>query len=123
MSTVTPFSQSVNDLLAAPLEEQQLGNSRLTLLVVLIAVATVLFQALRAVVAALLALLLPALALLRSFVLVVALAGVIGYSLVTGSAETPAEEPGGTAPSPTSVHTPSKPTLPPEARPTRTPHR
>jgi hypothetical protein len=115
MPTVTPSSQSVNDLLAAPLQEQQFGNGRLTLVVVLIAVATVLFQALRVVAAAVLALLLPALALLRSFLLVVTLTAVVGYGLVTGRAEVPAEGPGGTAPSPTSVHTPSKP--PPEARP------
>jgi hypothetical protein len=123
MSKVTLAPEYVNDLLAAPLRDQPLANTRLTLLVVLGAAALVLFQALRAIVAALLALLLPALALLRSFLLVVALAGMIGYSLVAGSAEAPAEEPGGTAPSPTSVHAPSKPTPPPEARPVQSTRR
>jgi hypothetical protein len=124
MHTVTPSPRYANDLLAAPLRDQPLGTSRLTLFVVLIAVALVLFQALRAVVAALLALLLPALALLRSFLLVVALAGAIGYGLVTGSAEEPADEPAGTVPSPTSVRTPAKPTPPSVARPAKpTPRR
>ena len=124
MSKVTLAPESVNDLLAAPLRDQPLASTRLTLLMVLVAVALVLYQALRAVVAALLALLLPALALLRSFLLVAALAGVIGYSLMDSSAKNPADELGGTVPSPTSVQTPATPTPPSEARPTRaTPHR
>lgn len=99
MFTVTPETASVHDLLAAPLGDQRLGDAGITVMVLLVAVAILLFQALRAVVAAVLALLLPGLALFRSLLFVVGLIGVIGYGMVSGSDEAPAPP----APAPTSA--------------------
>ena len=99
MFTVTPATASVHDLLAAPLGDQPLGDTGITVMVLLVAVAILLFQALRAVVTAVLALLLPGLALFRSLLFVVGLIGVIGYGMVAGSDE-PAPVP---APAPTTA--------------------
>jgi hypothetical protein len=93
MFTVTPAPAPVHDLFAAPLRDQQLGDTGITVLVLLVTVAILLFQALRAIVTAVLSLLLPALALFRSLVFVVGLIGVIGYGLVAGTDEESAPAP------------------------------
>ena len=89
MFKVTPSSASVHDLLAAPLSDQSLGDTGITVLVLLVAVAILLFQALRAVLVALVGLLMPAFALFRSLVLVLGLVAVIGYGLVAGADQVP----------------------------------
>ena len=76
------------------------------MLVLLVAVALLLFQALRAVLVALVGLLMPAFALFRSLVLVLGLVAVLGYGLVAGADQVP-EPPVPTAP--TSSVTPSRP--------------
>ena len=106
MFKVTPSSASVHDLLAAPLSDQSIGDTGITVLVLLVAVALLLFQALRAVLVALVGLLMPAFALFRSLVLVLGLVAVLGYGLVAGADQVP-EPPVPTAP--TSSVTPSRP--------------
>lgn len=98
MNTVAPLSPSVHDILAVPLRDQPVGGGGVTVLVLLVAVAIVLFQALRAVVTALLGLLLPALALLRWFVVVVGLIAAVGYGLVAGPAQPPPDTTPGPSP-------------------------
>lgn len=118
MQTVALSRPPVHDILAgSPLLDQPLEDPGLTLLVVLVAVALVLFQALRAVLAAILVLLAPAFVLLRSLVLVGGLILVLGIGLLNGTAKPAGDEPGGTRPSPTSVRTrPSpRPPTPPVA--------
>lgn len=91
MSKVTPSPGSVHDLLAAPLRDQPLGGTGITVLVLLVAVAILLFQALRAVLVAIVGLLMPALVLFRSLVFVLGLVALIGYGVVSGAERVPDE--------------------------------
>src|SRR4051794_33295408 len=60
MQTVALPRPLVHDLLAEPLRDQPLGGTSITVLVLLVAVAILLFQALRAVLVAITGLLAPA---------------------------------------------------------------
>ena len=116
MSKVTLPPLAVHDLLAgASAQDQPLAGASPTLLVVLVGVALVLFTAMRALVAALLLLLMPLLALARSFVLVLALIGVLGYGMLNGRAEPVDPAPDTVRPSPTSVR--ARPSTPPPKPP------
>ncbi len=119
MFTVTLAPVSVHDLpLAAPLGDQPLGSTGLTVLVLLITTAILLFQSLRAVLAALRALLLPSLVLLRSLVLVLGLIAVVGFGMLPGSSEPAPDEPRPT-PAPTEARqrpAPRPPAVPPADR-------
>lgn len=121
MTKVALHADSVNDLLAAPLRDQSLGGTGIPLLVLLVAVAILLFQSLRAVLTALFALLLPALVLLRSLVFVLALIAVIGFGMVSGSGSPPADpEPVPSSPTAT-VRPPAPSTRTPTRKPPPTP--
>ncbi len=109
MFTVTPAPTPVHDLFAAPLRDQQLGDTGITVLVLLVAVAILLFQALRAVLVAIVGLLMPALVLFRSLVLVVGLIGLIGWGMASGTEERPDRPAPAT---PTSTVPPTKPAAP-----------
>src|SRR4051812_40009018 len=91
MQTVALPRPLVHDLLAEPLRDQPLGGTSITVLVLLVAVAILLFQALRAVLVAITGLLAPAFVLFRSLLLVLALVAVIGYGLVSGAERRPDE--------------------------------
>jgi len=112
MSKVTPEPVAVHDLLAgAPFQDQLAFGPGLTLLAVLVAVALVLFSAMRALVGAVALLLAPLFALARSFVLVVGLIVVLGLGLARGPAEPENVDPGPPEPTATSVRerpTPAK---------------
>jgi hypothetical protein len=123
MLKVTPSPGSVHDLLAAPLRDQPLGDTGIVVLVLLVAVAILLFQALRAVLVAVVALLMPALVLFRSLVFVLGLVALIGYGLVSGAERVP-DQPAPASPTtrltpaPTApkAPTPRAPPAPPPAR-------
>jgi len=84
MSKVAPFPVQQHDIFAAPLHDQPVGERGLTVLVVLVAVALALLRALRAAVGAVLLLLRPVLILFRSFVFVAGLVVLVGWGLISG---------------------------------------
>lgn len=119
MVKITPAPVAVHDLLAdAPILDQPLAG-RGPMLVVLVAVALVLFSAMRALVGAVAVLLVPLLALARSFVLVVGLIVLLGLGLARGPAEPESTDPAPPEPTATSVRARPSPakTRPPPRHP------
>jgi hypothetical protein len=98
MLKVAPISSYAHDIQAAPLRDQPVGRPGMTVLLLLVTLAIVLFKAVRAAVGAILLLLRPTLILIRSLFLVVGLVVVVGWGLVTGVGQGDGPRP---APSPT----------------------
>lgn len=105
MATVAPILTLANNHHASDMiGGLPLSDANLPVLVILMAVALVLGRALAAIVAAVLALLAPALALFRSLLLVIGLIVLLGLSMANGTDEKPAPgAPRDTGPSPTAV--------------------
>lgn len=124
MFKVTPAPIPVHDLSSdTPVSELPVDGSGPMLLVVLVAVALVLFSALRALAGAVALLLVPLFAVARSFVLVVGLIVVLALGMARGPAEPESVEGGPAEPTATSVRarpSPAKtkpaPRQPPPAR-------
>jgi hypothetical protein len=117
MFTVAPARAPVNDLLTeTPGDLVRLPpETRGATLLVLVGVAVVVFSALRAVLAAIVALVAPLFALLRSFVVVVGLIVLLGMSLVGRGSGTEGDSTDTTPPTPTSVRARPAPVTPPPA--------
>jgi hypothetical protein len=118
MFTVAPVPPYAHDVLAAPIGVPQFGAPGGTVLVLLVAAAVLLFHVFRAAVAALVALLVPALALLRVLVLVSALLLLVGMALVAVGRD--ATDTGEPAVTPSVTSHPGTPSPMPRPAPRRT---
>jgi hypothetical protein len=84
MLKVAPIPSYAHDIQAAPLRDQPVGGTGMTVLLLLVTLAIVLFKAVRAAVGAILLLLRPTIVLIRSLLLVVGLVAAVGWGLVAG---------------------------------------